>query len=155
MGIWSKFSINPATLRVIRTLKNLHHIAVFLFDCNILNINDNGYMMCFSFQLQFVIVIIHTSQIFYSKDCGFPFVFAFQILFYNGIFMMLFVNFYIQCYRTAKSNETKTAIGGPKNRGVNNVNCNSTENNDNHSNGKIRNGSTYLNGTSTVHHKNE
>ncbi|KAM7534778.1 hypothetical protein Aperf_G00000108653 [Anoplocephala perfoliata] len=48
--------------------------------------------------LQFVVVIAHTTQLFFFKDCDYPILFGWWILSYAFIFLLLFTHFYYQTY---------------------------------------------------------
>ncbi len=46
--------------------------------------------------LQFLIVIAHTTQLFFFKDCDYPILFGWWIISYASIFLILFSHFYYQ-----------------------------------------------------------
>lgn len=48
---------------------------------------------------QFLLVSIHTSQLFFYPDCNYPLMFAYWIGLYAVIFLVLFIDFYIKSYR--------------------------------------------------------
>ena len=53
--------------------------------------------------VQFIIVIIHTSQLFFFKDCEYPIFFAWLIIFNAVIYLILFTHFYYRvscCVKT-------------------------------------------------------
>lgn len=57
-------------------------------------------------QTQFLLVSIHTSQLFFYSDCNYPLMFGYWIGLYAVIFLVLFVDFYLKSYRKpAKSAE--------------------------------------------------
>lgn len=75
--------------------------------------------------IQFVLVTIHSTQLLLLKNCNYPRLFAYWILLYAFIFLIMFANFYIQSYK--KQPVTDSTKG---------VNSHST-----HQNGPIQNGS--------------
>ncbi|KAL5008886.1 hypothetical protein ScPMuIL_014467 [Solemya velum] len=102
--------------------------------------------------LQFVIVCIHTSPIFF-KECAFPFGFAVTLFIHSVVFLLLFLNFYIKAYRKTTSKESKALNGVQKNGVVTNEHSNGynkahskIQNGHSHSNGKILNGFVHTNG---------
>ncbi|CAF1521084.1 unnamed protein product [Adineta ricciae] len=69
--------------------------------------------------IQFMLVMIHTSQLFFMK-CNYPILFAYWIFAYAVMFLLFFANFYIQSYKkkspstTSKSEQNTTNKNGYK-----------------------------------------
>jgi len=50
-------------------------------------------------QTQFLLVSVHTSQLFFDADCNYPLMFGYWIGLYALIFLVLFIDFYVKSYR--------------------------------------------------------
>jgi len=68
---------------------------------------------------QFIVVCIHTCQLLLDKSCHYPKMFAYWILSYAFIFLVMFANFYVQAYKTKKTT-TKVASNGITTNGTSN-----------------------------------
>ena len=64
-------------------------------------------LLLFTFQTQFLLCIVHCSQLFFMKDCEYPMIFCYWIFLYAFIFIVLFSNFYIQTYRKRRQQQKK------------------------------------------------
>ena len=65
-------------------------------------------------KIQFIMVMIHTSQLFFIK-CNYPIFFAYWIFAYAIMFLLFFANFYVQAYKkksTSSEPKIKTSING-------------------------------------------
>lgn len=61
--------------------------------------------------LQFIIVMIHASQLFFI-DCSFPLIFVYFIILYAFIFLLFFSNFFIHEYILKQKKRTITSTYG-------------------------------------------
>lgn len=59
---------------------------------------------------QFVLVTIHSTQLLFMSNCAYPKVFAYWILTYAVIFLVMFANFYIQSYKRKPVEEPANAV---------------------------------------------
>ena len=59
-------------------------------------------------QTQFLLVSVHTSQLFFYYDCSYPMMFAYWIGLYAVIFLVLFVDFYVKSYRKPATSSAKS-----------------------------------------------
>jgi len=62
------------------------------------------------FQTQFLLVSIHTSQLFFYSDCNYPMMFGYWIGLYAIIFLVLFADFYIKSYRKQPAKSVKSSM---------------------------------------------
>lgn len=53
-----------------------------------------------------MLVTIHSVQLLYMKNCNYPRLFAYWILAYAVIFLVMFANFYVQAYRKQPGHES-------------------------------------------------
>lgn len=60
--------------------------------------------------IQFMLVTIHSVQLLYMKDCNYPRLFAYWILAYAVIFLVMFANFYVQAYRKQPGHVTSKDV---------------------------------------------
>ena len=76
-------------------------------------------LLLWLFQTQFLLVSIHTSQLFFDPDCNYPLMFGYWIGLYAVVFLVLFADFYVKSYRQpAKSSKSPvdadSPVNGPK-----------------------------------------
>lgn len=75
--------------------------------------------------IQFILVTIHSTQLLFLKNCNYPKLFAYWILLYAVIFLVMFANFYVQSYKKQPAVESTKGV----------------KSNSTHQNGPIQNGS--------------
>ena len=61
-------------------------------------------------QTQFIVVCIHSAQLFYM-ECNYPIVFTYWIALYAVIFLVLFLNFYVQSYKRPPKQQRQFKLG--------------------------------------------
>ena len=70
-------------------------------------------------QTQFMLVCIHTSQLFFLPECDYPLTFGYWIGSYAVIFLVLFADFYIKSYRKPTATANKMLEKRPEMNGHN------------------------------------
>ena len=60
-----------------------------------------------SFQTQFMLVLIHSTQLLFLKNCNYPKLFVYWIFAYAFIFLIMFADFYIKAYTKPKKSKGK------------------------------------------------
>ncbi len=71
--------------------------------------------------MQFILVLIHSSQLLWLKDCSYPKLFVYLIGLYAGMFLVMFAHFYIQAYRKKpinKSDHNANLSNGKSHNGI-------------------------------------
>lgn len=62
--------------------------------------------------IQFILVTVHSVQLLWMKDCRYPRLFAYWILAYAVIFLVMFANFYIQAYKKKPGTSSESHTNG-------------------------------------------
>ena len=62
----------------------------------------NFFNVLFSPQTQFAMVMLHTTQLLFLKNCNYPKLFAYWIGSYAIIFLVMFADFYVKAYSKPK-----------------------------------------------------
>ena len=113
-------SLAVLSLRCIFLVLRSNCMWMILYDCMWLKTGVCVVMMIITmlwlFQTQFLLVSIHTSQLFFDPDCNYPLMFGYWIGLYAVVFLLLFADFYVKSYRhPAKSSKSLVdAANGPK-----------------------------------------
>ena len=68
-------------------------------------------MQCFCFQVQFLIIFVHTLQIQFQPNCAFPKPIGALLTFNAGLFTYMFSSFYVKNYN---KEQKKAAIANAK-----------------------------------------
>jgi len=58
--------------------------------------------------IQFVVVYLHSAQLFYDNSCNYPILFTYVLNVYAVIFFVLFVHYYVKAYRSQAQKAKKS-----------------------------------------------
>jgi len=122
---WKKY------LTVLQMVQKYYYYYVNIYSCGsqITTCSIRLYIKCelqtdnifnvipFVFQVQFILVFIHASQLLFT-DCDYPKAFAYIISLHAVMFYLLFHNFYQKAYKKMVSREDREKILTIKNNGL-------------------------------------